>query len=47
MGWTMTAMLDPYTSWIENESEEALEAFRGAKAVKNYEDERVEFSEGE
>ena len=27
MGWT-TAMLDRYTSWMENESEEALEAFR-------------------
>ncbi len=26
MGWTTTAMLDPYTSWMENESEEA---FRG------------------
>ena len=31
----MTAMLDPYTSWIENESGEALEAFRETKAVKN------------
>ncbi len=29
MDWTTTAMLDRYTSWMENESEEALEAFRG------------------
>ena len=31
MGWTTTAMLDRYTSWMENESEEALEAFRGLR----------------
>ena len=29
MGWTTMAMLDRYTSWMENASEEALEAFRG------------------
>ncbi len=29
MGWTTTAMLDHYTSWMENENEEVLEAFRG------------------
>ena len=28
-GWTTTALLDRYTSWMEQESEEALEAFRG------------------
>ena len=28
MGWTTTAMLDRYKSWMENEKEEALEAFR-------------------
>ena len=31
MGWTTTAMLDRYTSWMEQESEEALEAFRGLR----------------
>ena len=31
MGWTTTAMLDRYTAWMENESEEALEAFRGLR----------------
>ncbi len=31
MRWTTTAMLDRYTSWMENESEEALEAFRGLR----------------
>ena len=36
MGWTTTAMLDRYTSWMENESEEALEGVQGeAQAVKN------------
>ena len=34
MGWTTTAMLDRYPSWMEQESEEALEAFRGLGLVE-------------
>ena len=31
MGWTTSAMPHRYTSWMENERDQALEAFRGLR----------------